>query len=372
MNTTPSLHPIAACSAATRRPPVAVCALQVRTDAAKVRLIPAGEFDAPRGSMEGQGPWHLDAAGAQAIIARAATRATDIVVDYEHQTLLADRNGHPAPAAGWVDPRSLEWRDDGLYGAIAWTASAKTAIEADEYRYLSPVFPYDAETGAVLDLLHVALTNTPAIDTGVAELAAARMAPTTEDSHQEDDPVKREDLIKLLGLANDATDEQIEKGLAALKAGAQQARTLREALGVKDDEKPEDAVAALKTKATDAKPDMTQFVPKAVYEETVAALTAAKAGGESAEMDRLIEEGLQDGRIPGKATADWLKGQGLAALKAHLEDAPSIAALKGSQTRGAPPADDKKDGKLSESELAVCRAMGISPEDYRKANPVAE
>jgi hypothetical protein len=34
------------------------------------------------------------------------------------------------------------------------------------------VFPYDTETGAVLDLLHFALTNTPAIDDGaITQLA---------------------------------------------------------------------------------------------------------------------------------------------------------------------------------------------------------
>lgn len=374
MNTISSPHPIAACSAAPKRPPVAVCALRVQVTEDKTRLIPAGTFDAPRGSMAGQGPWHLDASGAEAIIARAASRTTDIAIDYEHQTLLSEVNGQPAPASGWVDPRSLEWRDDGLYGRIDWTETAKAAItpgpngEPPAYRYLSPVFPYHAETGEVLDLLHLALTNTPAIDEGaITELAAARMAISTDA--QEDDPVKREELIKLLGLANDATDEQIQKGLAALKAGAQQAKTLREALGVKDDDKPEDAVAALKSQATGGQPDMTQFVPKAVYDETAQQLAALKANGDTAEMDRLVEEGLKDGRIAGKATADWLKAQGLAALKAHLKDAPSVAALKGTQTDGkAPSADKGKEGELSDADLAVCKAMGISPEDYRKAN----
>lgn len=65
MTTTTSLHPIAACSAEANQPLVAVCALAVRTDAAKLRLIPAGTFDAQRGSMEDEGPWHLDATSAQ-------------------------------------------------------------------------------------------------------------------------------------------------------------------------------------------------------------------------------------------------------------------------------------------------------------------
>ncbi|SDK31812.1 phage protease [Billgrantia gudaonensis] len=374
MNTTLATLPLAVLAASRSPQPVAVCALRVRLSDDKTRLIPAGTFDAPRGAMEGQGPWQLDAQGAAAIIELAASRSTDIVIDYEHQTLLSERNGKPAPAAGWVDPRSLEWRDDGLYGAIEWTAAAQAAIEAGEYRYLSPVFPYDAETGAVLDLLQLALTNTPAIDDGaITQLAAARMA--TTDTHQEDDSVKREDLIKLLGLAAEATDEQINTELAALKASASEAKALREALELKDDDKPEEAVAALKAKADSAKPDMSQYVPKSVYVETAQQLAALKAGSETAEVDRLIDEGLKDGRIPGKATADWLREQGLAALKAHLEDAPSIAALKGgTQTAGKAPKGEGaqgQEGELSEEELAVCKNMGLSPEDYRTANASA-
>ena len=372
MTTQRSTSPLAALSTPAAHParPVAACALRVQASEYETRLIPAGTFDAPRGSMAGEGPWRLDAQGAAAIIALAANRATDIVIDYEHQTLLSESNGQPAPAAGWVDPHSLEWRDDGLYGAVSWTERARTMIEGGEYRYLSPVFPYDAETGAVLDLLHLALTNTPAIDEGIPRLAAARMAPTPTATPQEDDAVKREQLIALLGLVADATDEQIETGLAALKAQADTAKTLRQALDVGEGDDAAAAVAALKTKAsTPATPDMSQYVPKAVFEETTAQLAALKASGDTAELDGLIETGLKDGRIPGKATADWLRSQGLAACKAHLAGAPSIAALKGPQTGGKPPEGDDKPG-LNDAELAVCKATGITPETYRAANPV--
>jgi phage I-like protein len=373
MDTTFALrHPIAACSAPTANP-VAVCSLRVSASDDLTRLIPAGTFTAPRGSLEGQGPWHLDEAHARSIIERAAARSTDIVIDYEHQTLLAERNGLPAPAAGWVDPRSLEWRADGLYGRVKWTAAAKAAIDDDSYRYLSPVFPYDGATGAVLDLLHVGLTNTPAIDTTpVAEIAAARMSRSApDDQSTEENTVDREKLIAALGLKADATDEQIDQKLAALKAGSDDASALRLALGAKDDAKPAEAVAALKAGVTPVEPDMSQYVPKAVFDEQQRAVAALRAGTNTAELTGLIEEGVKDGRIPGQATADWLKGQGLAACKAYLEGAPAIAALRGSsQTQGKPPADDKSDEKLSETELAICRATGLSPEDYRKANPV--
>jgi len=344
----------------------------------KTRLMPSGTFHAPRGAAVGAGPWNLTAEAAQEIIRLAAARSTDIAIDYEHQTLYAEQNGKPAPASGWVDPRSLEFREDGLYGKVNWTAAARAAIEPGpngeppEYLYLSPVFPYDAN-GVPLDLLHLALTNTPAIDEGAAQLAAARMAIAHDvtDDAQEIDTVKREQLIATLGLATDATDEQIDTAIAALKAAKADAEAFRTALGAKDDAKPAEAVAALKASSAAAPVDMTQFVPVAVYQETTQQLAALKANGNTAELDALIKQGLDDGRIPGEATADWLREQGLAACKAHLEGAPSIAALKTTQTQGKPPEgiETKGDGKLNETELAVCKAMGLTPEQYRAANP---
>lgn len=340
-------------------PQIAACtlALRVAAEGGLTRLIPAGRFDAPRGSMTGSGPWLLDQSHAQSIIQRAAARSTDLVVDYEHQTLEAPRNGKPAPASGWIDRASLQWRDDGLYGRITWTAAAKAAIDADEYRYLSPVFPYDTQTGHVLDLLHVGLTNNPAIDTAIPALAAARMGGGAYDPTPEDTTVDRETLLKLLGLPSDATDEQITQAINQLKQQAANA---------------EQAVAAARAAAA---PDMSQFVPRAVLDEAQQQLAALRAQGEVNQLDSLIEQGLKDGRIAGKATADWLKGQGLAACRSYLKDAPPLAALNATQTEGKKPEGGPKGAKTSElsaAEVAVCRSMGLSAEEFRKYNPVEE
>lgn len=330
---------------------IAACALQVMPNTDVVRLMPGGRFEAPRGALAGSGPWNLTETRAQQIISLAAARSTDIAIDYEHQTLLADQNGKPAPAAGWVDRNSLQWRGDGLYGRVTWTAAASQAINADEYRYLSPVFPYD-QNGEPLDILHIALTNTPAIDTAVPALAAARMA-STESIEPEEDSMDKAKLLKALSLEDGATDEQIEAAIVALKSSAKDAI---------------DEVAALKATA---KQDMSQFVPVAVLNEANQQLAALKAGSETAELDTLIKQGLDDGRIAGQATADWLKQQGLAACKNYLQDAPAVAALKGAtQTNGKPPVPEAKPDALSTEELAVCKSMGITPEAYRTANPV--
>ncbi len=157
---------------------LAVLTLRVLPGSPRIRVIPAGRFDAPRGAMGGSGPWNLTAAAAARIIALNAARQADILVDYEHQWLSSKDNGKEVPAAGWINPRSLLWvesgAEPGLYGEVKWTAKAAEMIAADQYRYLSPVFTYDKMTGEPSDLLNVALTNFPAIDSATAAALSAQ------------------------------------------------------------------------------------------------------------------------------------------------------------------------------------------------------
>lgn len=134
------------------------------------RLMPAGTFKAKDGRPYGLQGWNLSDAAAWAIIGRAQRQRDRFLIDYDHQTL--NDNGTRAPAAGWFS--RLEWRPgDGLYAAgVEWTAAAQAAIQAKEYRYISPVLTYDPKSGNVTGLLMAAIVNYPAID-GLTDLAAA-------------------------------------------------------------------------------------------------------------------------------------------------------------------------------------------------------
>lgn len=161
-------------------PAIAACAFEIHTSGKAIQLLPAGVFKARDGrpvDVRG-GHWHINRDIAARLIAKASALATDLVVDYEHQTLNSADNGKPAPAAAWLKGASLEWREGvGLFATqVDWTPSAAAMIAAKEYRYLSPVFTYDRQTGAVTELLHVGLTNFPALDglTELPALAAAR------------------------------------------------------------------------------------------------------------------------------------------------------------------------------------------------------
>ncbi|MGO2147359.1 hypothetical protein [Halomonas sp.] len=78
-------------------------------------------------------------------------------------------------------------------------------------------------------------------------------------------------------------------------------------------------------------------------------------GGDSQELEMLIAAGRQDGRIHGPQTEAWLRQQGVAACRSYLDKQPGTSAQA------------LKNG-LTDTELAVCRSMGLSPEAYRNAN----
>ena len=135
--------------------------------AGHIQLFPAGAFaarDGRPGNLKGvtAKAWRLTPEDADALLALWRQRATPVVVDYEHQTHLSRENGQPAPAAGWIT--ALEATPEGLFASVEWTDKARAHIRAGEYRYISPVFAFDRQSGAVLRLICAALTNHPALD----------------------------------------------------------------------------------------------------------------------------------------------------------------------------------------------------------------
>ena len=165
---------------------------------AAIRIIPAGYFRTKDGRPSGQiTDWHLDATIAAALIAALAISGASYVIDYEHQTIQKEKNGQPAPAAGWF--KSLEWREgEGLFMKdIEWTERARQMIGAGEYRYLSPVFKFNPTTGDVTALHSVALTNDPAL-VGLTDLAAATAALTGQPGGQVEQQMTEEERAKFL------------------------------------------------------------------------------------------------------------------------------------------------------------------------------
>ena len=343
-------HP-AACAAAPAEA-LAATTLRVEPGAARVRILPAGEFDAPRGALAGSGPWRMDAASASALIARNRSREADIAVDYEHQTLLSPQNGLPAPAAGWIDPRSLEYVADGavpgLYAAVKWVGEAAQMIAADQYRYLSPVFSV-GPGGTPLDVLHVALTNFPAIDAPLGAALAARSHPASPQP-QKRTPHVDKDLIAALGLPEDADKAAALSAVAALKARADSAAA---------------EIVALKAAA----PDPSKYAPVEAMAVLQTELAALKGAVVARDVGEIVEAALTGGRLveSQRAWAEQLGRSDLAALKAYIAATPALAALAGTQSAGRTIGQGAGGGDgLSVEEREICRQLDITPADYLK------
>ena len=302
----------------------ASCSFDITATSDYMVLIPEGIFRGIDGRPTDAPHWNLTPERGSQIAAVLNQRAIDMVIDYEHATLKSQENGDPAPAAGWIKAGSFTYIEGiGLCSTqFKWTDKAKGFIESEEYKYLSPVFFYNNQ-GDVLALLNTSLTNTPALDQlPQAKLAAAAQDYFSQNLTQQDSKMDEllEQLRWMLNLPLSATAEEI--------AVAANSQNLFDAIA---------AIDQIKMAAnSQAKPDLTQFVPMAVYQEAVAKAGNADAVMKAKEIDDLIVAACSDGRLTGEATINWVKDQAKTNpdfVKAHLEGLPKIAALTQKQTQ---------------------------------------
>ena len=148
---------------------------------------------------------------AQQVIDRTKARlgATQLLIDYEHQSTHTETNGQPAPAAGWVQELAIKQSPDtpGIYGRVTWNKEAERMIQGKEYRYISPVFMCNAQTGEVLYFKSVGLTNTPAMDLIL-----------WKEPQQESEIVTMKEIALSVGLPEAASQEEITTAIIALRA----------------------------------------------------------------------------------------------------------------------------------------------------------
>ena len=338
---------------------VAACAIEVRAASREIQLIPAGPFRGLDGKPTNAPHWHLDVALATQWLAALKQRKTPFVIDYEHQTLRAAENGKPAPAAGRFTAQGLEIRDGSLWATdVEWTAAAKASIEAEEYFYISPVFPYRKD-GTILGLFNAALTNTPNID-GMEPVfrAAASQFSDLSDLSDPEEPMN-EEIRKALGLADDADDD-------AVLAACNQVIAERDAAVAAQQQ----AEQQLATNSQD--PDPERYVSVEVATELRNQVAALSQQVNQDKVTALVDQALEDGRLL-PAQKDWANKLGekdIAALTQYLESAEPIAGLRAGQSGGNAPSEDA-DGMTAE-DLAVCQNMGIQKDDYLKANAGVE
>ncbi|HDO1383447.1 TPA: phage protease [Aeromonas veronii] len=351
------------------------------------QLLPVGPFKARDGRPfdVASGHWQLDGQIAAALIARAKALGQDILIDYDHQTLKTDQNGQPAPAAGWYNSDEIAWREgQGLFIKPRWTERAAALVAAKEYRFLSAVFPYDAQ-GRPLELRMTAITNDPGV-VGMQALAALSALPASSlmstqpgqlatSSHvAQQEKSMNEHLIALLGKLGiqpgadgQFTAEQGTAALAALdtlRASAASAPELEAALSAE-----KASLAALKAQPG-GQIDLAKYVPVETYNALVTEVATLSAKVETTDAATLIKEARTQGKVVA-AEEEYLTAyaaqKGVAALKALLEPRPAIAALAASQTTQVTLPEKKGEAVLSADDKYAADQLGISYEEFAKA-----
>jgi len=352
-----------------------------------VLLIPGGTFS----GRDGRGPYHAgDVVSLEKIAAntRAYHGATEILIDYEHQSINSQKNGQPAPAAGWI--KEVQARPDGLYGRVEWTDKAAHSIKSREYRYLSPVYFY-SKAGQVLALQHAGLTNIPNLH--MAEVAAHSFF-----SAKTSNEVSMKHILAALGLAEGASETD---ALTAINSLLTSSTAIAAAAGLMQDAKSEAIATAVQTAFADRKkiaiaagqaenasvdqivgalaaahkaaaPDPNKFVPVDLVAAMQADLNALKDRTQNADAEAVVGDAIKAGKlIP--ALKDW-------AIAAHKSDPTHLATFLGAapvltaaqRSSAVPLAGGSAVAGLDDADIAVMRQMGLTPEDMKKSKEAME
>ncbi|MBU6167197.1 MAG: hypothetical protein KGQ52_13870 [Alphaproteobacteria bacterium] len=327
----------------------------------RVLLFPMGDT-----ALRGQGKTIrlVDQAHALAVItaSRANAGAANIPVDYDHQLVFAAGKGvgGQAPAAGWIDPATLQADAAGIWADVQWTQAAAARLAAREYRYVSPSF-FAAKDGRLLAIAHLSLVNYPAI----TDLPAVATAITNPEKPN------MEKIATALGLPADASEEAILAAIAKMTAppagmatasaslSAEAIKTAAAALGLAATATVDEIITAA---ATAAKPDPAKFVPIAALNDVNARLAVLE--------DQRHEGILTAAAAAGKITpamrdwaADYLK-KDEAGFTAWLGLAQPIVTA-GGQLKG--PAGETDANGLTAFEIQTAAATGVSPEEFAAA-----
>ncbi len=333
----------------------------LKGDNVELTGVPDTIFVLPIGHVvSSKGEFDVDEESFKAMKDQIAQRGVDLVVDYEHQTL----KGVEAPAAGWVKELKLE--DGQIKAVVEWTPRGAEYLKNKEYRYLSPVVNVRKADNKATGLHSLALTNTPAIEGMNPIVNSENYTQNVEGGKNHMDMKK---LAALLGLGEDATEEQI---MGALKACIDENKALKEE---KQPPAEENAIAnkavceLLGLKAGALAADVSAKIMElksGVIDgiNVVEELKALKAQNAQRDADESVTVALKAGKIT-PAQKEWAKNYALSdpkGFETFVEKAPQVVPM------GAVVLEEKalKDDAVDEATLLVCKQLGISSEDIKK------
>ena len=289
-------------------------------------MIPAGMFTGRDGRS-----WINDN---PASVVSASFRYPKLPFDMEHATELKGPKGEEAPAYAWID--ALRVNDDGSIDAhIEWTADGEAIVRGKKYRYYSPAF-FNTADAQVTRLSSAGLTNKPNL-----------YLPALNSENTMTVPVQ---IATVLGLAATASVD--------------------------------DAVSAIQTIQSNEKvalnraqnPDLSKFIPVETHQ--LALNRAETAESRLKELDdktatNLVDDAVTAGKVAPANREMYLAlcrtEEGRQQFTAFMQTAPVL--VNADPTKGK---ENKGQAELTETELAMCRSMGLTKEEFLAAKPKQE
>lgn len=316
---------------------------------AEIQVIPYGYHDTPKG------PFALDDDGARGIIEAFEAQTNDMVIDYEHQTIA--NPPVEAPAAGWIK-KLVNRGAEGIWAVIEWTEKAKQYIANREYKYVSPVFLKRISDNRVIGLINVALTNQPNID-GMVPLA--NKLGFEGDTNTKEATMK--DLLKLLGLSEDAKEEaaivavnKLKTDLAAKTVVIIASKGVLDALGLAESATESEIIGTIEA----MKQSHTSIA------DIVKELNTLKAGLTQRDADGAVEIAMKEGKIT-PAQKDWALDyakRDLEGFKVFVSKAPVVV------IEGKVVTDQKETGSgIDDVQTQINKMCGVDEETFKKFGP---
>jgi phage I-like protein len=352
-----------------------------------------------------KGTFLFDDSAAQSVLDSWQAYGNRLTIDYEHKAVDPNRRAGDGRSAGSF---LLELRDDGLYAIdVRWTPPAFEQLSNKEWLYFSPYFSAEEDSGRILELINLALTNIPATRNMTPLVAAHRSTSSMDDdinteinaalAEGEDPPPSDDEKAA----AKKAAKERMAKLRAALAEAEKEFASLageddtsdgpsneeEETLGDAEDERsPAKATSAI-PRATPAAASRivaaaSVATGKSDPAEIVGALTAlgrTRAANVSlskrvadlerklqrGEVERLVVHAIKTGKLT-PAEREWALSYGMQSLKelrAYLDVTPQRAVVVGSEPR-EPRVTAGQQIALSDVERKICANAGIDPAKF--------
>lgn len=335
-----------------------------------IMLVPKGEGDDQKViALDGR---RFTNQSPQAIVDAFKADPRDIPIDWNHAEELKAPWGEESPAAGWIV--AMEVRDGAVWGHVEWTPKGAESLSNREYRYISPALTVNEKTRAIEQILSAGLVNSPALDMPAVAHRRDRETRSRSAAARMEDTMDRNELIKKLGLAENASDEQIMDAIGKLQAGP--AAELEEAK-----KELETTRAKLKDTETElanarsASPSLERYVPRSDFDAAVArakSLEDEKKAGEQNAREKAvasaIDQAMQAGKIVPASKDQYVAlcstDEGFKQFQALVETLPTIGDPSPLETSRRPVPSGST--ALSAEEKKIAATFGMTHEEYLK------